>query len=285
MASKRMFSMQIVDSDAFLDMPSSTQNLYFHLNMRADDEGFINNPKKIMRMIGASQDDMNVLITKRFILIFESGVIVVKHWKMHNYIRQDRIKETAHVEEKKLLTTKENGSYTMRPPNVGQLSYECQSDVGQLSYECPSNVRIDKNRLDKNRLDKNKTSCPNSDELDASLKLVDEIELAKQLAVIIKEYAPTAKTPTSFTKWAETIDRTIRIDGRTPEQILWLFRWSQNHEFWNRNVRSPDKLRKHWDRLVAEAKVEKKPKKQTNQLADRLSGTMAALKKLEEEDE
>ena len=142
MASKRMFSMQIVDSDAFLDMPSSTQNLYFHLNMRADDEGFINNPKKIMRMIGASQDDMNVLITKRFIIVFESGVIVVKHWKMHNYIRQDRLKETAHVEEKKLLTTKENGAYSM-----------CQSNVRQLSDNCQATVSIDKIRLDKDRLE------------------------------------------------------------------------------------------------------------------------------------
>lgn len=128
------------------------------------------------------------------------------------------------------------------------------------------------------------TSCPNSGESDAPPNVLEEeIKIAEQMAQIIKEFTPTAKVPTSFVKWAEVIDRTIRIDGRTPEQVLWLFRWSQNHDFWNRNIRSPDKLRKHWDSLVLEAKAEQKPKKQTNQLSDRLSGTMAALKTLEEE--
>ena len=267
MASKRMFSMQIVDSDAFLDMPSSTQNLYFHLNMRADDEGFINNPKKIMRMIGASQDDMNVLITKRFILVFESGVIVVKHWKMHNYIRQDRLKETAHIEEKKLLTIKENGAYSMRQPNVCQLSGKCQT-----------NVSIDKIRLDKNRLDKNSinTSYPTSDESDV---LSYETELAEQLAKIILEYDPEARVPKSFKTWAKSIDRMMRIDKRTPEQILWLFRWAQNDEFWNPNIRSPDKLRKQWDKLLFKAKQERKPKK--GSLEDRLSDTFTAVEAYE----
>ena len=94
MAERRMFSKTIIDSDSFLDMSLSTQALYFHLSMRADDEGFINNPKKIMRMIGASEDDLKVLIMKNFILTFESGVIVIKHWKIHNCIRKDRLVTT-----------------------------------------------------------------------------------------------------------------------------------------------------------------------------------------------
>lgn len=112
MAERRMFTKKIIDSDAFLDMPLSTQALYFHLNMRADDDGFINSPKKIMRMIGASEDDLKVLITKRFILTFENGVVVVKHWRMHNLLRKDRYIETQYVEEKKMLILKENGAYT-----------------------------------------------------------------------------------------------------------------------------------------------------------------------------
>lgn len=112
MAERRMFAKTIIDSDEFLDMPLSTQALYFHLSMRADDEGFINNPKKIMRMVGASQNELEILISKRYLLGFESGVIVIKHWKIHNYIQKDRFKPTLYKEEKDLIGTKENKSYT-----------------------------------------------------------------------------------------------------------------------------------------------------------------------------
>lgn len=107
MAERRMFAKTIIDSDAFLDMPLSAQALYFHLSMRADDDGFVNNPKKISRMIGASDDDCKLLIMKRFIITFESGVIVIKHWKIHNYIQKDRYKPTVYQEEMAMLA--ENG--------------------------------------------------------------------------------------------------------------------------------------------------------------------------------
>ena len=116
-----MFTKKIVDSDAFLDMPLSTQSLYFHLSMRADDDGFINNPKKIQRMIGSSDDDLKLLIAKNFIIPFESGIVVIKHWKIHNYIRNDRYKETVYQEEKSLLETKENKAYTFGIPSVNQM--------------------------------------------------------------------------------------------------------------------------------------------------------------------
>lgn len=115
MAERRMFAKTIIDSDAFIDMPLSTQVLYFHLSMRADDDGFINNPKKIQRMIGANEDDLKVLVTKKFIIPFESGIVVIKHWKIHNYIRGDRKKETYYPEEMSLLKVEENGSYTLCP--------------------------------------------------------------------------------------------------------------------------------------------------------------------------
>ena len=113
MAERRMFAKTIIDSDAFLDMPLSAQCLYFHLSMRADDEGFLNNHKKIQRMIGASDDDLKILLAKNFIIAFESGVIVIKHWKIHNYIRADRLTKTNYEEERKMLSVKENGSYTL----------------------------------------------------------------------------------------------------------------------------------------------------------------------------
>lgn len=104
--------MKIVDSDAFLDMPLSTQCLYFHLNMRADDDGFIGNPKRIMKIVGSSEDDLKLLIVKRFVLAFEDGVIVIKHWRMHNTLSQSRYHETQYLDEKSQLKLKGNGSYT-----------------------------------------------------------------------------------------------------------------------------------------------------------------------------
>ena len=116
MAERRMFAKTIIDSDAFLDMPLSTQALYFHLSMRADDDGFINNPKKIQRMIGGSDDDLRLLIAKNFIIPFETGIVVIKHWKIHNYIRSDRYKETVYQEEKAMLDVKDNKAYTVGMP-------------------------------------------------------------------------------------------------------------------------------------------------------------------------
>lgn len=113
MAERRMFAKSIIDSDAFLDMPLSTQSLYFHLSMRADDEGFVNNPKRIMKLIGSADDEIKVLLAKKFILSFDSGVIVIKHWKIHNYIQKDRFKETNYHDEKALLLLNENNSYSM----------------------------------------------------------------------------------------------------------------------------------------------------------------------------
>lgn len=113
MAERRMFAKTIIDSDAFLEMPLSTQALYMHLSMRADDDGFINNPKRIQRMIGASDDDLKLLVAKRFLIVFDSGVVVIKHWRIHNYIQKDRYKETVYQEEKALLKLKTNKVYSL----------------------------------------------------------------------------------------------------------------------------------------------------------------------------
>lgn len=145
MAERRMFAKTIIDSDAFLEMPVSSQCLYFHLSMRADDEGFINKPKTIMRMIGAKDDDMNVLILKKFIIPFESGVVVIKHWKIHNYIRGDRLHETKYQVEKSELALDENNSYTL-----------CLTSDSQLVDSCPTEVRLGKDRLGKDSIDNNK---------------------------------------------------------------------------------------------------------------------------------
>lgn len=113
MAERRMFAKTIIDSDAFLDMPATTQLLYFHLSMRADDDGFVNKPKSIMRMIGASQNDAELLVQKKFVIPFDSGVVVIKHWKIHNYIRKDMYKETKYKKEKDRLIFDENNAYKL----------------------------------------------------------------------------------------------------------------------------------------------------------------------------
>lgn len=113
MAERRMFTQKITESDAFLDMPLSTQALYFHLCMNADDDGFVKNPKRIARMMGAGDDDMKLLIAKAFVIAYESGVIVIKHWRMHNLLRKDRYNETEYTSEKSMLYVKKNGAYTL----------------------------------------------------------------------------------------------------------------------------------------------------------------------------
>ena len=129
MAERRMFAKTIIDSDAFLDMPLSAQALYFHLSMRADDDGFINNPKKIQRMIGASDDDCKLLVMKRFVITFESGVIVIKHWRIHNYIQKDRYKPTIYAEEKSMLSVKDNKAYTECIHNVSALDTQVRVEL------------------------------------------------------------------------------------------------------------------------------------------------------------
>ena len=111
MADKRMFSLKIVDSDLFLDMPLSSQCLYFHLSMRADDDGFVNNPKKIIKIIGANEDDLKILIAKGFVIVFEQGIIVITHWKINNFIRKDRYKPTLYENEVQSLSQTKNGMY------------------------------------------------------------------------------------------------------------------------------------------------------------------------------
>jgi hypothetical protein len=134
MAERRMFAKTIIDSDAFLDMPLSTQALYFHLSMRADDDGFINNAKKIQRMLGCADDDLKILLSKNFIIPFETGVCVIKHWKIHNLIQKDRYKPTVYVEHKEQLSLKNNNVYTMDTVCIQDVSkVEAQVSIGKAS--------------------------------------------------------------------------------------------------------------------------------------------------------
>lgn len=139
MAERRMFAKTIIDSDAFLDMPLSTQTLYFHLSMRADDDGFLNNAKKIQRMLGCADDDYKILLAKNFIIPFDSGICVIKHWRVHNLIQKDRYKETVYTEHKEKLSLKNNNVYTMDTACIHDVSsLEPQVRLGKSSLEKPS---------------------------------------------------------------------------------------------------------------------------------------------------
>ena len=135
MAERRMFAKTIVLSDAFLDMPLSARCLYFTLGMLADDDGFVNSPKSVMRQVGASTDDLNLLLAKRFILAFESGVIVIKHWRIHNYIQKDRYKGSKYIEEKASLAIDENGAYTECIQDVSKMDTQDRLELGKVSPE------------------------------------------------------------------------------------------------------------------------------------------------------
>lgn len=137
MAERRMFAKTVIDSDSFLDMPMSSQALYFHLSMRADDDGFVNNPKKIQRMVAATDDDLKLLVVKNFLIPFESGVVVIKHWRIHNYIQSDRYKPTVYTEEKAQIEVKENNVYT-----------RCIQKVSNSDTQ----VRLDKNSIGKDNI-------------------------------------------------------------------------------------------------------------------------------------
>ena len=150
MAQRRMFSKKITETDFFLDMPMSAQCLYFHLNMSADDDGFIGNVKTIRRMIGASEDDLKLLMAKEFLIPFDSGVVVIKDWKIHNYIRSDRYNETVYQDEKKQLKQLDNGRYELGIPNVIPVVHQMDTQV-----------RLGKDRLGKdNTLSSDSTVYP-----------------------------------------------------------------------------------------------------------------------------
>lgn len=186
MANKRMFTMKIVDSDSFLDMPLSTQCLYFHLNMRADDDGFVGNPKRICKLIGCNDDDLKLLLMKRFVLGFENGVIVIKHWRMHNTIQKDRYTPTTYCDELKQLGIKDNKSYTLSP-----METKCIQNVStDIDIDIDKDIDKDINKDIENKIIYLLSSSKNTY---IGMKL--ENEFNETLKMMIKAAQVTKKIP------------------------------------------------------------------------------------------
>ena len=196
MAQRRMFSKKITETDLFLDMPMSSQCLYFHLNMSADDDGFIGNAKTIRRMIGASEDDLKLLLAKEFLFPFDSGVVVVKDWKIHNYIRSDRYNETVYQEEKKQLKQLENGRYEIGIPNVIPEVHQTDTQV----------------RLGKDRLGKDNTTGKSSNTFQSS---TDDKTLTDRFESIWKDYPRKEGKKKAFASYKRALK-----NGVTDEEIM-----------------------------------------------------------------
>ena len=174
MANRRMFSLDVVDTDIFLDMPTSTQCLYFQLGMRADDDGFVSSPKRITTMVGCNADDLKLLIAKGFIIALEDGIIVIRHWKQNNYIQNDRRKDTIYQSQLEALTVN-NGIYEMDTKCIHTVS------------EADTQDSIDKNSKDKGSKGKDSikppkrstTYFPNDESLNQAF--LDYLEMRKQI--------------------------------------------------------------------------------------------------------
>ncbi len=222
MARKRSFALTIIDSDVFLDMPTSSRLLYYDLSMRADDEGFVNAPKKIMRMTGATEDDLRVLVTRKFLLPFETGVIVIKHWKIHNCIRNDMFHETTCIEEKSLLTEDEHGVYHL--PENADVTYPlqgCNEDVTSSLQSCNEDVtqyNIIKSNIIKSNLVKSNLKQPVTKPVTKKTKLAEFVSMTEeQHSKLVEKYgaALTARAIEILDNYKGSTGKRYKDDYRT----------------------------------------------------------------------
>lgn len=166
MAQKRMFRLDVLETDAFMEMPLTTQALYFWLGLKADDDGFIGNPNMVTRNVGASSDDLKLLIAKGFLIQFADGVVVVKHWRMHNTLSANRYKETKYLEDKSILKIKDNKAYSLNSGNPIDDSH--QIAMGSRQIEKDEQKTNNRRAIDeqKTKKDEQKTSSDKDIDID-----------------------------------------------------------------------------------------------------------------------
>ena len=213
MAERRMFARTVVNSDIFLDMPAATRALYFHLGMEADDDGFLNNPKGLVRYFGASQDDLKMLISKGFVIPFESGAIVIRHWKQSNYIQKDRYRPTKCTEEMNRLTVL-NGVYSMDTERIQSVSVMDTQD------------RIGKDRIGKDRIETGECEGEGAPSGADARPPIDYQE-------IVDDYNKTCTSLPKCTKLSDARRKAIaaRLRSYTREEIHRAFELAQESEF------------------------------------------------------
>ena len=229
MPERRMFAKTIIDSDAFLDMPISAQLLYFHLSMRADDDGFVNKPKSIMRVCGCKDDDIQILFAKKFVIPFESGIVVIKHWKIHNYIRKDTYTETKYKEEKALLETDENGSY--------RINY--LEPVTIPSRTCDETLTQD--RLGKDRLGK--------DSIEGEQK---RTRFVPPTLEEVKDYCSERKNNVDAERFFDYYSTNGWVQGKGKPIKDWkacVRTWERGNGFATTTKKPKESISEHWDKV------------------------------------
>ena len=255
MAQRRMFSKKITNTDQFLDLPLSSQALYFHLNMNADDDGFVNNVRSIIRLVGASNDDFKLLVAKQFVITFNDGITVIRDWRIHNYIQKDRRQPTLYKEELKQLGLDENNRYIKDPNHVSNLDTECIQPVstgkvrlGKVSKDIDKDSKEDKRSLAKESAKDKKAPCPKHKKRVYD-KDSDYYKLSEFFISQIKKNNPNFKDP-NIQKWSDDLRKIVEIDKRDKHGVAMLIKWVQKDSFWMSNVLSPAKLREKYDQLI-----------------------------------
>ena len=216
-AERRMFAKSIVVSDDFLDMPATARCLYFTLGMFADDDGFVNNPKSIMRQSGSTTDDMNILIAKKYVIAFESGVIVIRHWRIHNYIKSDRYHGTVCIDEKKQLSFSGDGKVYEKTVEIPTMVPECIQDGSKMDTE----VSRGKDSLDKDSVGEVESTNPNAPTLKEVIAYCKE----KNLLISPEYYFNSMEA-----------DNWCRFDKRTKSMVP-ISNWKKSILNWDKQER------------------------------------------------
>jgi hypothetical protein len=220
-----MFDKAILDTDRFMDMSMSAKALYFLLGMEADDEGFVSY-KKVMRIHGGNEDDFKILVVKKFVIAFDSGVVVITDWNTNNYLDKNRIRETEYQKERSQLVLTDTNKYELN---------KCLTS-------------IEENRIEQSSIG-SETKVSDAKQIFEPI----DLELSELLLGLIMKNTPTFKSP-NLNQWATHVRLMRERDDRTEEQIRFVIEWCQKDNFWQANILSTKKLREKFDTLVAQIK-------------------------------
>lgn len=233
MGKRRMFSLDVIDTDLFIEMPQSSRLLYYELCMRADDDGFVSSPKKIMKMVGCGEDDFKVLITKQFILPFDTGIIVIRHWKIHNYIQKDRYKETLYTKQKQQLIQEKNGVYELKSESLDtdfiQDGYTGKVSIGKVNIE--NNNTYAQNfelfwkaypkKRDKGNAEKwFKKNNPSTELVETMVKQIERFKDTQEWKKQDGQFIPYPTTWLNAKMWEDEFETDTEKEKRIEEEII-----------------------------------------------------------------
>lgn len=259
MANRRMFSLDVVDTDLFMNMPMTAQNLYFHFGMRADDDGFVSSPKTLMRMLGANEDDLRILISKGLMLPFDSGIVVIVDWNINNQLRKDRYKETIYVVEKSQLKM-ENGRYYIKNKQI-ENAWQPYGNHMATQYSLGEDS-IDKDNKDiMSEVSEDTIEQPVKEEEKYNKESFERKIVDKLIDHVVKlnpRQKEKPKTTKQLNAWCDEVEKMIRIDKFSEKEVEMMLDFAITDSFWHKNILSTAKLRKQTDKLMIAIKAKNK---------------------------